>query len=120
MYHIPGGGPTTRFPIALAGQPPFSYAPRHDLTSDVKLPVPKPPGREAQRFSGQSGGAARRGVVYGAGGPLAAATTEALAHDHVLRLTDVRPNAEIVSSPTGSGTPTAVVCDRRCLGIGLQ
>jgi nucleoside-diphosphate-sugar epimerase len=97
VFHIPGGGTKTRFPLALAGQPPFSFQPRHDLTAGVTLPLRELPEEPAKRLSGQPGGAARRVVIYGAGGPLAAATTEALVHDHVLRLTDVRPIAEIVA-----------------------
>jgi nucleoside-diphosphate-sugar epimerase len=107
VFHIPGGGPKTRFPLAQAGQPPLGYQPRHDLTSGVSLPIAAAPGREVKRFGGQPGGAARKVVMYGAGGPLAAVTTEALAHDHVLRLTDVRPIAEIVAEnkPQSVGAP---------------
>jgi nucleoside-diphosphate-sugar epimerase len=107
VFHIPGGGPKTRFPIALAGQPPFSYQPRHALTSGSKLPIAEPPGREVKRFSSQAGCAPRKIVLYGAGGPLGAVTTEALSHDHILRLTDVRPIAEIVAEnkPQSLGAP---------------
>lgn len=107
VFHIPGGGPKTRVPIGLAGQAPFGYAPKHDLSSAVKLPLPAPAPREARRFTNQTGGAARRVVVYGAGGPLAAVTTEALARDHVLRLTDIRPLADIVAEnkPQSEGAP---------------
>src|SRR6185503_6744484 len=52
----------------------------------------------ARRLTGQPGGAARRVVVFGAGGPLAAISAPALARDHVLRLTDRRPLAEIVAA----------------------
>ncbi len=107
VFHIPGGGPRTRFPLALAGQPPFAYRPAHDLSSGVRHPWPAPVEHRVKRLSGRTGGAARKVVIYGAGGPLAAATTEALAHDHVLRLTDVRPLADIVAAnqPQSEGAP---------------
>ena len=107
VFHVPGGGPKTRFPLALAGQPPFGYVPKHDLTSNVVLPIAPNPPPPVRRFSGQTGGAARRVVIYGAGGPLAAATAEALARDHILRLTDVRPLGEIIAEnkPQSPGAP---------------
>lgn len=107
VFHVVGGGPRTRFPLAAAGQPPFSYTPRHDLSSAVTLPITPPAPRTVRRFTGQVGGAARRIVIYGAGGPLAAVTADALAHDHVLRLTDVRPLDEIIAEnkPQSPGAP---------------
>ncbi len=64
-------------------------------------------------MTGRVGGAARRVVIYGAGGPLAAVTAEALARDHVLRLTDVRPLAEIVADnkPQSPGAPLPRLLD---------
>lgn len=43
VFHIPGGGPRTRFPLAEAGEQPFNYAPRHDVTSSVPLPLTPSP-----------------------------------------------------------------------------
>lgn len=112
VFHIPGGGQHTRFPLAQASQPPFAYTPRHDLVGDatVQRPVAVP---AAQPFTGQPGGAARRVVIYGAGGPLAAVTTAALAHDHLLRLTDVRPLAALVAqhTPQSPGAPEPRLLD---------
>jgi nucleoside-diphosphate-sugar epimerase len=107
VYHIPGGGRRTRFPLGAAGQEPFSYAPRHDLTAGLPWPLPEAPAPAVTRLSHLRGGAARRVVIYGAGGPLAAVTADALAHDHVLRLTDVRPLAEIAAEgrPQSPGAP---------------
>jgi nucleoside-diphosphate-sugar epimerase len=50
-------------------------------------------------------------VVFGAGGPLAAATARALAPTYRLRLTDVRPLAEIVAEgkPQSPGAPLPAV-----------
>ncbi|HVC33374.1 MAG TPA: NAD(P)-dependent oxidoreductase [Chloroflexota bacterium] len=61
------------------------------------MPVAPNADRATERLAHQAGGTARHVVIYGAGGPLAAVTTEALLRDHVLRLTDVRPIAEIVA-----------------------
>ncbi len=48
----------------------------------------------------------RKVVIYGAGGPLGAITAEHLAADHVLRLTDIRPLAEIAAGkPQSPGAP---------------
>jgi nucleoside-diphosphate-sugar epimerase len=105
VFHIPGAGLQTRFPLGEAGQSSFGYAPRHDLATGavVLLPVVE---QRTQRFS-RVGGAAQRVVIYGAGGPLAAVTSEALATDHILRLTDVRPLADIVAEnrPQSPGAP---------------
>ena len=107
VFHIPGGGPRTRFPLGLAGTPEFGYRPRHDLTAGAELPFPPPPIVVKKRLDSITDRNARRVVVYGAGGPLAAITTEALARDHILRLTDLRPLSDIVaeSRPQMPGAP---------------
>jgi nucleoside-diphosphate-sugar epimerase len=97
VFHIPGGGPHTRFPLALAGQPPFDYRPRHDLAPDPRTDVAQPQPPDARSPEAPSAVDPRRVVVFGAGGPVAAATTDELAGDHLLRLTDIRPLAEIVA-----------------------
>lgn len=94
VFHITGAGARTRFPLGRAGQAPFGYQPHYDVAGDapqVKLASCAHPTsmREHQ------GGAARKVVIFGAGGPLAAATSEVLAHDHMLRLADLRPLQEL-------------------------
>ena len=107
VFHIVGAGRRTRFPLGMAGQDQFAYSPRHDLTEGVALALPSAQGRKMERLTGTPGGVARRVVIFGAGGPLAAATTEALVHDHILRLTDIRPLADIVAEnkPQSVGAP---------------
>jgi nucleoside-diphosphate-sugar epimerase len=95
VFHIPGGGPRTRFPLAEAGQSRFGYVPRRDLTAGAEIPLAVP--EEPEHRFASAGQAARHVVIYGAGGPLAAVTSEALAPDHILRLTDIRPLADIVA-----------------------
>jgi nucleoside-diphosphate-sugar epimerase len=104
VFHIPGGGVNTRFPLAEAGRPSFGYAPQHDLT--VGAPLPRVP-EESARPHPPDGAPPRHVVIYGAGGPLAAAASEVLADQHVLRLTDIRPLADIVAEnkPRQSGAP---------------
>ena len=113
VFHIPAAG-RARFPLGLAGQPPFAYTPRHAVTTES---APAPSADLLPRpLQGRStpGGTVRRVVVYGAGGPLAAATTELLHHDHVLRLTDAHPLAEIVArgEPQSPGAPLPRLLDR--------
>ncbi len=107
VFHIAGGGTHPRFPIGLAGQPPFGYQPRHALAMGSIIPRMEPPREEALHLAGQPGGVARKVVIYGAGGPLAAITAANLERDHVLRLTDARPLADIVAGnqPQSPGAP---------------
>jgi nucleoside-diphosphate-sugar epimerase len=114
VFHVVGAG-RTRFPLGLAGtgRPEFTdgrngglgYAPRHDVASGAPLTALRfePP----RLFSAQKGGTARRVVIFGAGGPLAAVTAQALERDHILRLADKRPLAEIVAEgrPQSRGAP---------------
>jgi hypothetical protein len=112
VFHIVGAG-RTRFPLGMASdaghtavQPArLGYKPGHDVASDALLtPLQVEPPR---RFTGQPGGGARRVVIFGAGGPLAAISARALERDHVLRLCDRRPLAEIVAEgkPQSRGAP---------------
>jgi nucleoside-diphosphate-sugar epimerase len=106
-FHISAGGPQARFELGLAGQPPFSYSPQHTVSAASTVRLATPAVQPTVKLGDRPGGAARRVVLFGAGGPLAAVTTEALAHDHVLRLTDARPLADIVAAnkPQSAGSP---------------
>ncbi len=111
-FHIVGAG-RTRFPLGMASsagrtsvQPArLGYAPKHDVAGDAPLvPTESEPPR---MFTTQRGGGARRVVIFGAGGPLAAISAQALERDHVLRLCDRRPLAAIVAEarPQSRGAP---------------
>jgi nucleoside-diphosphate-sugar epimerase len=105
VFHIVDGGPFPRFPLAFAARPPLGYAPRHQLTVSATAPVEAAP-PPAPAPPPDAGGAVRRVVIFGAGGPLGAVTATALAPDHELRLTDARPLAEIAAGPPQSpGAP---------------
>lgn len=102
VYHIPGGGKHTRVPLArAAGERGLAYVPRHDLAP------PAPPATGPAEEAGDLGVLGpreriparpiRKVVIFGAGGPLAAATARVLAPSYRLRLTDLRPIADIVA-----------------------
>lgn len=109
VYHVVAPGPRSRYSLGVARREPFGYAPRHDFArwestrraeavEPVASPPPLPPTRPPRRV-----------VVYGAAGPLAAVTSELLAPNRMLRLTDIRPLAEVQAAgvPQSPGAPIA-------------
>ncbi|MGH2371362.1 MAG: NAD-dependent epimerase/dehydratase family protein, partial [Chloroflexota bacterium] len=125
VFHISGGGAYTRFPLArtrgetrgdhglgyvpsrdFAGSPGAGEAPPWALDADDADagPDPKDALGPRQRIPSRP---IRKVVVFGAGGPLAAATAPLLAPSYRLRLTDVRPLEEIVAEgkPQSAGAP---------------
>jgi nucleoside-diphosphate-sugar epimerase len=112
-FHIVGAG-TTRFPLGMAGgadrasalpMPMLGYTPRHDVSGGRPLDArDAPPARSLRDIPG---GGARRVLIFGAGGPLAAISAAALERDHILRLCDLRPLADIVAhgTPQSRGAP---------------
>lgn len=104
VFHIVDGGANSRFPLDDAARPPFSFAPRHRLTDAATLPADE--GSFPPRPAPIPSRPIRRVAIFGAGGPLAAVTAEALERDHILRLTDVRPLVEAAAAPPQSpGAP---------------
>jgi nucleoside-diphosphate-sugar epimerase len=85
--------------------PTLGYAPAHDVSGHAPLVAAKV--EAATRLTSQPGGGARRAVIFGAGGPLAAISAQALERDHTLRLCDRRPLAEIAAEgrPQSRGAP---------------
>ena len=106
-YHIVGAGQNVRWPLGLAGQAPFGYQPLHDLAKNATAESSPASQAVIDRLAGQTGGAARRVVIYGAGGPLGAVVASDLERDHTLRLTDRLPLADIVAAnrPQSPGAP---------------
>jgi nucleoside-diphosphate-sugar epimerase len=112
VFHIVGAG-RTRFPLGLARNTSgasaelagLGYTPTHDVTGGA--PLTQTPLETPRRFTNQPSGGPRRVVIFGAGGPLAAISAPALERDHVLRLSDKRPLAEIVAAarPQSRGAP---------------
>lgn len=108
LFHVVDGGAGARFPLGREAAGVLGYAPRHRLTDGLAIAAAAvevaPP--VARRF--RPAVPPRRVVLFGAGGPLGAVAAEALARDgeHVLRLTDARPLAEIAAGPPQSpGAP---------------
>lgn len=102
VFHIVDGGRLPRFPLGAAADPSFDYVPRHRLTDGASLTPSEPPVRPAPPPARPIHDV----VIYGAGGPLGAATAAALERDHRLRLTDVRPLAELAKKlPQSPGAP---------------
>ncbi|MDQ3702304.1 MAG: NAD-dependent epimerase/dehydratase family protein [Chloroflexota bacterium] len=107
VYHIPGGGAYTRVPLAQAkGDSGLGYVPEHAFADSPGVDA-APLGPTAAEVAGDlallgprqriPSRPIRNVVVFGAGGPLAAATTRVLASSYRLRLTDLRPIAEIAA-----------------------
>jgi nucleoside-diphosphate-sugar epimerase len=101
VFHIPGGG-NTRYPLGLAGEASFGYRPQHDLASAAPASYSvgeggprKEPSIDQESRDQLPDRSPRRVVVYGAGGPLAAATVDTLVQHHMLRLTDLNPLSDV-------------------------
>ena len=109
MYHIPAAGSRTRVPLVAASEAPLEYAPQHDFQAWWQEDYSHPP--PAPALPSVPPRAIRRVVVLGAGGPLAAATAPLLAETYTLRLTDLRPLADIIAegSPQSEGAPLPTV-----------
>ena len=114
VFHIPAAGPRTRVPLVAAGETPLGYAPlgyapQHDFrdhwTDDWQHPPAAPP------LPAVPSRPIRKVVVFGAGGPLAAATAPLLAETHTVRLTDLRPLADIIAEgkPQSEGAPLPTI-----------
>lgn len=116
VFHILAAGPNTRFPLGQAGEPAFGYTPRHALKARVvpfaSLSVPSPSPAPVERSAAPIPTPAHV-VVFGAGGPIGAAFAASAAGDHVLRLADLRPLADIVAAnkPQGPGAPVPRLFD---------
>ncbi|MGH7920601.1 MAG: NAD-dependent epimerase/dehydratase family protein [Candidatus Dormibacteraceae bacterium] len=109
VFHIPGAG-NTRIPLAEAATG-LGYRPHHDLG-----PAALPAASDAERRGDLSllgpresipSRPIRRVVVFGAGGPLAAATSRVLAPSYQLRLTDLQTIEDIAArnQPQSLGAP---------------
>ena len=116
VFHIPGGGAQAKIPLANARAALESgglgYAPQHDLSDGATVPLQDTGTTDAdlsilgpqQHIPSRP---IRNVVVFGAGGPLAAATSRALAGAYTLRLTDVRSIEDLPSEgkPQSLGAP---------------
>jgi nucleoside-diphosphate-sugar epimerase len=107
VMHIGAAGERAAVSSERARHEPLLYAPRHDfahaMTSDLSLAAPMPEAAIPPR-------PIKRVVMFGAGGPLAAATTDVIASAYELRLTDVKPLDELLAAlkPQSPGAPLPI------------
>ena len=113
VFHIPGGGAQAKIPLAGARvsleSGGLGYTPQYDFSGGTSAP-PDDTDADLSILGPQQhipSRPIRNVVVFGAGGPLAAATSRTLAGAYTLRLTDVRSIDEIPSSgkPQSLGAP---------------
>jgi nucleoside-diphosphate-sugar epimerase len=117
VYHIAGGGAYTRVPLAAArGADELGYTPTHTFAHVPGADEPPPAPTMAELDGDLSllgpreripSRPIRNVVIFGAGGPLAAAATPMLAATYRLRLADLRDIADIVAEnrPQAPGAP---------------
>jgi len=106
LFHIVDGGAGARFPQTAAAREELGYHPRHQVAGPGPVSEVPPAPETPLLTTGDGSTQPRRVVIFGAGGPLGAIAAEALAPDHLLRLTDVRPLADIATAPPQSpGAP---------------
>lgn len=111
ILHISAGGPHSKVPLGVA-RDGLGFQPRRDFR-DAQAPPPDAgaaQGSWRDLLAPQATVPARpirRVVIFGAGGPLAAAVAAELAPDYTLRLTDIEPLAEIAARarPQSPGAP---------------
>lgn len=107
VVHVVRGDESSRFSSV---PPPYGFQAEHTATANA-TPADDAAGDSAPAYPHrpaplESLPAPQRITVFGAGGPLAAATVEYLADGHELLLTDARPLAEVAAAPPQSlGAP---------------
>ena len=115
VFHITAPGPLAKIRLAhlASAREPFNYQPKHDF--QVYWPEPEAgrderPWREILAPPPMRSRPIRKVVMFGAGGPMGAATAQELASSYTLRLTDLRPLADIAAEgkPQGPGAPLPV------------
>src|ERR1051326_3832604 len=94
IFHITAAGERAKIRLGEAGSKEFGYQPKHAFHPDTSKLYPKIVD-EPTSFSGNI--PIRRVVICGAGGPVAAVLAQELASSYTLRLTDVRPIADIAA-----------------------
>jgi nucleoside-diphosphate-sugar epimerase len=105
VFNIARGGPGSRYPVGRARPDPLLWKAANQASTSVEAHPSKPVWPiEPSPVIGLPRPA--RIAILGAGGPLGAATARVLERDHVLRLSDHRPLAEIATLPPQSeGAP---------------
>lgn len=113
VFHVMAAGPRAKLRLAhaLSAQPSFGYQPTHDFraywTSLRDQPRDQRPWRAILAPKQIPSRPIRRVVIFGAGGPMGAVTTNELLCSYTLRATDLRPIADIAAEarPQAPGAP---------------
>lgn len=103
IVHVPSADARSRFQYTRTREE-FDFAPQRDFAAHASAAAhasPTPPTPIPTRPT------LRRVVIFGAGGPLAAAVARELAGEYVLRLTDVKPIETLLATatPQSPGAP---------------
>lgn len=99
-FHIVAG--TGRYPVGRAALPPFGFTPVEACPAHQSPDSQREPAWPAVPEPLTNLAAPRRVVIFGAGGPLGAAAYDALADEHELLASDLRPLAELATRPLQS------------------
>lgn len=114
IFHItaPGSGAKIRLDRQASAQEKFGYQPQHEFqgqgATEIATTRDERPWRELlaspQPVKSRP---IRKVAIFGAGGPMGAVTTQELLSSYNLRVTDIRPLAEIAAAnkPQGPGAP---------------
>jgi nucleoside-diphosphate-sugar epimerase len=115
-FHITAAGKQTKVRLGRAAEASFGYTPAHDLMAGSRSNAPGAVSHGHGPLAPTAPVASRpirRVVIFGAGGPMGAAVAAELAAHYQLRLTDVRPLAEIAAEGPqpnqNPGSPVPVV-----------
>lgn len=103
VCHIAGAGKRTRFPLGEAARETLGYKPQYDLTTSVSLPIPVALRRQVQRLTHKPGGVVHKVAIFGARGALGTRASFELAHDHVLKMTDLLSIEDYARFPMYAG-----------------
>jgi nucleoside-diphosphate-sugar epimerase len=121
VFHVMAVGPYSkvRHEYAASASAEFGYQPQHNFqTYWPKDPSAIPPRdnrpwREILAPQQVPSRPIHRVVIFGAGGPMGAVTTQELASSYQLRITDLRPITEIAAeaNPQAPGAPLPIPLD---------
>jgi len=120
IFHITAPGPHAKIRLAhaISAGDGFGYQPTHDFAAQATAtPVTAAAQRPWRELLGPAetipSRPIRKVLLLGAGGPMGVVTTQELRSLYTLRVTDIRPLADIAADakPQGPGAPLPVAVD---------
>lgn len=118
VFHVMAPGPHSkiRYQYAVSAKEEFGYSPKHDFAQYAPSGPEAIPPRDTRSWreilapQQIPSRPIRRVVIFGAGGPMGAVTTQELSSSYPLRVTDLRPISEIAAEakPQAPGAPLPV------------